>query len=261
MKLGIIGLGAMSTAILEGLHTIEFFDMSTIHASTQSQEKLKNICTTYNIKPAFSNRELVEVADIILIATKPEDLKKVANDINPYLNDKPIISIAAKTPISTLIDIFGERAIIRIMPNLSVKFRQSVSAMATHNTTQQQEDFITNFLSLLGTIEEIPESMFSGFIGLSSSGIALVIDFIDALAKAGLAEGFTYEQALRIVSLTTKSAAHNVLNSKETPQELIAKVTSKKGTTAAGLRVLKEENFNEIISKAVLAIIDKDKRG
>ena len=76
-----------------------------------------------------------------------------------------------------------------------------------------------------------------------------------------LEENFTYEQALRIVSLTTKSAAHYVLNSKETPPQLIARVASKKGTTAKGLEVLDDNNFDAIINMAIKAIIEKDKKG
>lgn len=261
MKLGIIGLGSMSTALLEGLHSVEFYNMSTIYASTHSQDTLENISKAFSINPAYSNKELVDQTDIILLAVKPEDLPLLAEEIKPYLHNKPIISIAAKTSINTLIELFGERPIIRIMPNLSVKFRQSVTAITYHNTTQVQEEFITNLFSILGTILEIPESQFSGFIGLSSSAIALVFKFIDAIAKSGLEENFTYEQALRIVSLTTKSAAHNVLNSKETPPQLIARVASKKGTTAKGLEVLDDNNFDAIINMAIKAIIEKDKKG
>lgn len=261
MKLGIIGLGSMSTAIIEGLHSIEFFNMSTIYASTHSQDKLENLSKIYSINPAYSNKELVESTDIILLAVKPEDLPELADEIKLYLQNKPIISMAAKTPISTLIALFGDRPFIRIMPNLSIKFRQSVTAIAYHNTTTQQEDYISNILSLLGTIFELPEEQFSGFIGLSSSAIALVFQFIDAIAKSGLQENFTYEQALRIVSLTTKSAAHNVLTSKETPSELIAKVASKKGTTAEGLQVLEDNDFDGLIHRAIEAIILKDKKG
>lgn len=261
MKLGFIGLGSMSTAIIEGIKNSHDYDMNKIYASSRNTSKLEKHCDKLGINACITKEELIETSDVIIIAVKPEDLKELSKEVRILLKNKPIISMAAKTSFNNLIGYFGERPIIRIMPNLNVAINQGSTAIAMYNTSGSLNKFIDNLFNLLGKTYKLDEKQFSGFIAMAGSAPALIYRFINELSKAGVEEGFSKEEALSIVSQTFNGSSQYLSQSTDDPQALIARVSSKGGTTIEGLNVFDELNFDEMIRKAAEAIIIKDKKG
>ena len=261
MKLGFLGLGNMSTAIIEGLKNSNKYDMSRVYANSRNISELNIGCNRLGINACFSKEELIEKSDIIILGVKPEDLKELSKDIKKTLGDKAIVSMAAKTSFKTLSDYFGKRPVIRIMPNLNVAINQGSTAIASQNSNYDLDKYIEELFDLIGKTYKIEEEQLSGFIALAGSSPALIYRFIDELAKVGIEEGFTKEEALSIVSQTFIGSSYYLSQSNDQPEELIAKVSSKGGTTIEGLNVFDDYNFNEIIKKAAQAIIIKDKKG
>ena len=261
MKIGFIGLGSMSSAIIQGLKNTKEFDLNTIYASSHNSSTIKERCQTLGINACLSNQELIESTDVIIIGVKPENLKDLAKEINPYLKEKAIISMAAKTPFDTLVSYFGERSMIRIMPNLNVTINKGSTAIASYKGGKDLEDFVEKIFNLLGHTYKLKEEQFSGFIAMAGSAPALIYRFINELAKAGIQEGFTKEESLDIVSQTVIGSSEYLSQSSDDPEILISRVSSKGGTTIEGLNVFDELKFNELIQKATEAIIIKDKKG
>lgn len=257
MKLGFIGLGNMSYAIIQGLKNSNNFDMHTIYASARNQKKLKERADTLNINTLPSNQELIDTVDVVFLGVKPEDLKS----LNLNLKDKPIVSMAAKTTIDDLIQIFGDRSIVRIMPNLNASINMGTTAYLFHNTSDELHNKTIEILNIIGDAYEVEEHQMSGFIALAGSSPALIYRFIDMLAKSALNEGFSKEDALQIVSKTMIGSAKYLSLSEDDPQTLINKVASKGGTTREGLNVFDKRDFDSIIKESAQAIIEKDKLG
>lgn len=257
MKLGFIGLGNMSYAIIQGLKNSNKFDMNTIYASARNQDKLKERTDALGIHAVSSNEELIDTVDVVFLGVKPEDLR----NLNINLKDKAIVSMAAKTTLQDLIDIFGERSIVRIMPNLNASINMGATAYLFHNSNEALQDKTIEILNLIGNAYEIEEHQMSGFIALAGSSPALIYRFIDMLAESALSEGFNKEEALQIVSNTMIGSANYLSQSEDDPQTLINKVASKGGTTREGLNVFDARNFDNIIKESAHAIITKDKLG
>lgn len=254
MKLGFIGFGNMSMAMVEGLKASKKFNMENIYASAQNKEKLENNCEKLKINATKDNQDCIDKSDLIFIGVKPESL----HTLNLDFKGKPVISMAAKTNFEALETFFGPQNFYRIMPNLNVKQNMGVIALS-HQYEKNLELYYT--LSLLGHVYEMEEHMISGFIALAGSSPALMYRFIDALSDAVLDEGFTKQEALEIVSYTMMGSAQTVLNAKESPKTLVEKVSSKGGTTIEGLKVFDDYHFEDTMKKAARAIIDKDKMG
>lgn len=261
MKLGFLGLGAMSTAIINGLRNSKDYDLKTINASSRNLEELKFNCEELGIVSCSSNKELIKNSDVIILGVKPEDLKDLGKEINVYLEDKPIISMAAKTPIKRLIEYFGERPIIRIMPNLNVTINKGSTAITTYNASDDLKESVDSLFSLLGSTYKLEEEQLSGFIAMAGSSPALIYRFINELAKAGMSEGFSKKEALSIVAQTVIGSSEYLSQSEDDPEKLISRVSSKGGTTIEGLKVFDEFNFDTTIKKALEAIVEKDKTG
>ena len=89
--------------------------------------------------------------------------------------------------------------------------------------------------------------------GLSGSGPAYLYRFVHALSQAGEKLGLPASLAHRLALKTALGSALTLQHTGKMPSELIPLVSSKKGTTLAGLKVLDRKKFNGIIHETVRA--------
>ena len=71
MKLGIIGVGHLSTAILKGLLRADFMPAGEIVLSPRGHSI--ELCRQFGFQIAESNTSLVENCDTILLSVRPQD--------------------------------------------------------------------------------------------------------------------------------------------------------------------------------------------
>lgn len=89
---------------------------------------------------------------------------------------------------------------------------------------------------------------------VSGSGPAYVFHFVEALAAAGVRQGFDAEQAMRLARQTVIGAAALLEADPSSVATLRQNVTSPKGTTEAALGVLMAPNgLSNLMEKTVLA--------
>ncbi|MEM1268002.1 MAG: pyrroline-5-carboxylate reductase dimerization domain-containing protein, partial [Pseudomonadota bacterium] len=92
----------------------------------------------------------------------------------------------------------------------------------------------------------------------SGSGPAYVFHFIEGLAEAGEALGLPSDLALTLARETVAGAGVLARSSGEAPGSLREKVTSPGGTTAAALRVLRDDGrLGALLKEATTAARDR----
>jgi pyrroline-5-carboxylate reductase len=79
------------------------------------------------------------------------------------------------------------------------------------------------------------------------------MQFIHAMAMAGVEQGIPYHQSLTAARDVTESAALLLRSTNEHPQSTISKVCSPAGTTIAGIRALADHSFDRAVMAAVAA--------
>jgi len=95
--------------------------------------------------------------------------------------------------------------------------------------------------------------------GLSGSGPAYVLAFIDALAQAGVKQGLSYQQALDLATQTLYGTAKMLRETKEHPAVLRDKITSPAGTTIYGLHEIEKGKLKDTIMNAVESATKRSK--
>ena len=81
MKIGFIGCGNMASAILKGILKSGEVAATDIIASAKSDKTREKIEKELGIKKADTNAQVVEFADVVFLAVKPQFLEGVLDEI------------------------------------------------------------------------------------------------------------------------------------------------------------------------------------
>ncbi|CAH2760766.1 pyrroline-5-carboxylate reductase [Erysipelothrix amsterdamensis] len=257
MKIGFIGVGNMANAIIKGID-----NKDSIYISGRTYESTCDKAQILGVHPCKSNQECAQTVDLLFLSVKPEMFETIFAEIKPVLDHQTLVSIAAKKTLEDIEVLSGSMPIIRVMPNLNVAIQRGISAICHNNrVTTDALIEVQGIFDALGGFVSIPESQFSGFIGIAGSSPAFVFKFIDELAKSVLDEGFDYDTALKITCAAVTGSAEYLSQSGEPADVLVDRVCSPGGTTIEGVRALDANGFAKAIHAASQATILKDKQG
>lgn len=253
-NIGFIGAGAMGSALIAGLIKSGLVSPDKIFAYDISKERLENLKKDYGIRVAHDSRSVVERAEVIILAVKPQNLPEAVQGLSFGLSHL-IISVAAGISLKQLMDWLGpELAIIRAVPNTPALVGEGITALAANPAvTAEQKELALAIFGSVGRALMLPEEQLNAVTGLSGSGPAYVYLMIEALADGGVWCGLPRDVALELAAQTFLGAAKMVLLTGEHPAMLKDKVASPGGTTIAGLGVLERRGVRGALMEAVKA--------
>lgn len=176
---------------------------------------------------------------VLVLAVKPQMMADALGEL-PVLKDTLVVSVAAGTVISTFEGAFPGAAIVRVMPNTPAAIGKGISAIIGNTAaTVAHLDLAEALMAAVGRVVRLKsEDQMDAVTGLSGSGPAYVFHMIEAMAKAGEAQGLAPALALELARMTVAGAGTLAIDTDEDPAVLRENVTSPGGTTAAGLKVL-----------------------
>lgn len=251
MRQGFIGFGNLAKAIYQGLKedkNIEFAYFDIIKKDIDI--------------PHFENMEsLVSFADVIWLTVKPQNIAEILEELKLCkIKEKTVASpVAGKTIAYIEHFLGGELPIVRIMPNLAIAYRRSVTAFTTNQPDNSKTIDIFNLLGRLGKVVRLDESSFDLFTSVFGSGPAFILAFIqifkNKMHEFNLPGQLPDELLLELIQGTTIYFAQNRKN--HTIEELIENITSKGGTTQAGLDYFRTHEIGKLIEGVIDAARDR----
>ncbi len=257
MKIAIVGAGNMGGAIAKGLCRGTLVKAKDIFVSDVSVDSLNNIRSGGDdIRISSSNTEIVNGADVVILAVKPWLIDFVAREIADQLDFKKqiIVSIAAGIDLDTLANRFGNSAaLFRVIPNTAIEIRESVSTVASRNASDEQEELIRTLFEELGMVFMVPESQLNAFMSLSSCGIAYAFRYIRAAMEGAVEMGIYPGVAKEVVMQTLKGAVSLLEHNNSHPEVEIDKVTTPGGITIKGLNEMEANGFTNAVIKGLKA--------
>jgi len=209
-----------------------------------------------NSRLASDNVSLLEGAEIIVLAVKPQIMPAVLKEISEHLGQRHlVVSIAAGVTLGTLSRVLpaGTR-IVRVMPNTPCLVGLGASCYSRGKEASVGDGKqVRQILESVGRAYEVDEKMLDAVTGLSGSGPAFVYRMIETMAEGGQTGGLPKELAIELAAQTARGAAEMVLTTANSPVELRQQVTSPGGTTLAGLDALEKLNGPDAFRVAVEA--------
>ena len=255
-KVGVIGVGRMGKALLEGL-TSKLVSPQSITVFDVDPAKL-NLVKKNGVRLAVSNHEVISSSDIVLLAVKPQVIDEVLSEIKAQVNEQQIIiSIAAGITLKHLAQYLKTKKIFRVMPNNPSLVGEGIAAVAGNDKSSLK--IVKKIFAAVGEVVEVKEEMMDAVTGLSGSGPAFVYLFIKGLIDAGLELGLKQEDAEQLTYQTVLGAVAVLKNTKKSPTKLIDMVKSPGGTTVEGLKILEKGNFEGMVKQAVVAAARRSK--
>lgn len=248
-KIGFIGCGKMAGAIIKGTISSKFVPKDDIKGSEVNCEIAESAQKRLGIEVLTDNKFLTIDSDVIFIATKPNYVGEVLEEIKDELTpEKLVVSIAAGVSTSKIENIIGRNRVIRVMPNTPALVLEGMSGVCKGAfATDEDVQFVMEMLSNIGKCVEVSEDQIDIVTAISGSGPAFFYKVIEDMARAGEKLGLEYDKSLLLATQTALGSAKMITNRGETSvQTLIDNVATKGGCTFVGISVMNDENSDKL---------------
>ena len=262
-----IGGGNMGRALISGLLANGFNSnqISVVEANAATALKLHEDFGIQSIGTIEQIRFDSSKNNAVVMAIKPQDFNVVAKSLAAKLKHDSgsgplILSIAAGIRLKDMSRWLNHARCVRAMPNTPALIGKGITGLfadtAINESDRNLAQTICNAVGQSVWVAE--ENLMDAVTAISGSGPAYVFAFLEAMQSAGEKLGLDAVSARKLAYATLEGASQLAHNSDEQAGVLRERVTSKGGTTAAALEVMKQQGWQEILEKAIDAA---DQRG
>ena len=262
-----IGGGNMGRALISGLlaNGFEANQLSVVEANASTGIQLhadfgvQVIGALEQIAFDFSKN------NVVVMAIKPQDFNVVAKTLSSKLKHVTapgplILSIAAGIRIQDMSRWLDHERCVRAMPNTPAFIGKGITGLFADAAVNQSDrtlaETICNAVGQTVWVNE--EKLMDAVTAVSGSGPAYVFAFLEAMQASGEKLGLDAATARKLAYATLEGATQLANNSDDHAGVLRERVTSKGGTTAAALDILKQLDWHGALEKAIDAA---NKRG
>ncbi len=250
----------MAASLLNGL-TASGHEPKQLWVSDISQETLDTLSSSLGIHVTQNNRDVINAADVVVLAVKPQILAQVAKEIRPYLRPgQMVVSIAAGVTLERLsLWLPPDTPVVRCMPNTpALVLTGATGLFANVNVSLEQRNLAESILRAVGLALWVEsESDLDAVTAVSGSGPAYFFLLMEGMEKAALELGLNEATARLLIQQTALGAAKIALESPESPAELRRRVTSPGGTTQQAIEAFERGGFTALVAKALHAARDR----
>ena len=249
----------MATATLMGI-TANSPDMSNIVLFNRHVEKIEKY-RPLGAQIALTLKEAVEGAKYVLLCVQPQSFPEILPQLAGCedVSEKVFVTMAAGISTETVSAAAGGAAVIRVMPNTPMLIGKGVIAACRNGKVSDEDfDYVCNIFASSGSVIKIDETEMNRIICVTGSSPAYVFMMIKAMCEGAQAQGLSIDGAslgekelTNAICDTIIGAAELMKSETKTPDEQIATVASKGGTTERAVAELERFNFREAIVSAM----------
>lgn len=258
LPIGFLGAGNMAEALARGILAAGLARPDQLLLSDVRADRLEALARDLGGATIHaSNAEVVAKSGTVVFAVKPQVMPAVLEEIGP-LDGHPrrlYVTICAGIRSAWIEARLGPGArVVRAMPNTPALIGLGATALcAGAAATPADLDACLALFRAVGVAVTLEERLLDAVTGLSGSGPAYVFLAIEGLLRAAREQGIPDAEGELLVKQMVLGAATLAMRGPQSPAELRRAVTSPKGTTEAGLRVLADRGFEQSLVDAVAA--------
>jgi pyrroline-5-carboxylate reductase len=251
MRVGFIGSGNMARALARGWG-------DPVLCTDSGSGSAAALAAELGGEALASNRELVERADLVVLAHKPKQLAEVAEEAAVAADGKIVVSILGGTTQAAVRAAWPGATVFRVEPNTPVEVRRGVLAFAQPDAPVDpgRHEQVRELFARLGTVVAIPEPLVGVAGGCSGVGPAYWALFAEAHIEAAIRHGLPAHLARELVTGTLAGTAALLAEGDGDTLALRRAVTSPGGSTARGLAALERGGVRAALHAAMDEVVD-----
>ncbi len=260
-KATFIGGGNMGGALVRCL-IARGLPADRISVGEASQARRIALADELGVHVSADNREIVEGADIVVLAVKPQDLAMTVRPLAEVFARRPplVLSIAAGIRVADIAGWCGPGVpVVRAMPNRPALNGVGATAIyAPAGVAPERRQLAEEVLAAVGTTVWVSEEDALDVVtALSGSGPAYFFLLAEAMTDAAVMLGLPHASAQELTIQTLFGSGRMARDSDGDLARLRAEVTSKGGTTEAALRSFDGANLRGIVAAALKAATER----
>ncbi|HEY8637635.1 MAG TPA: pyrroline-5-carboxylate reductase [Solirubrobacteraceae bacterium] len=244
--LGLIGAGNMARALARGWG-------EPVLATDSGSGRAQALVDELGGEVVASNADLVERADVVVLAHKPHQLDAVAQDAAGGAPGKLVVSVLAGTPLERLAAAWPGANVVRAMPNTPVEVQAGVTIIAEGDGADEARALFER----VGRVFVLPEALLdvaTATTGVAPAYVALIAEAqIDAAVKQGLPAPLAAEMFVA----TLIGSAQLIAARDHDTLAVRREVTSPGGSTARGVAALERNRLRSAFAEAMAAVLGR----
>ena len=205
------------------------------------------------------NQDLAESCTALLLAVPPRDFPAIDVDAA----DRLVISVMAGVTIDRMAEVTGARRVVRAMSNPAADLGLAYSPWcASDAVTAEDRALVQALFEACGQADEVPnEDQIDYFTALTGPTPGFVAYYADCMIAAAVKQGIDAKIAERAVRQLFHASGVLLARAEESPAAQVQVLIDYAGTTAAGLRVLRDSTLADAIKAGLAAAYEKARGG
>ncbi len=254
-KLAIIGLGKIGGALASSLVRNKIVSKENIVGTTGHRDSALEAAKRYGIRTLTDNVQAIRDAQIVILAVKPQTMKRVLTEIQDTVReDQLVITLAAARTTRFIEETLQKKIpVVRAMPNTPCLVNAGMTVLCPGRyATKEHIEIARKIFASVGLVAIIDnEDLMDAVTALSGSGPAYAYIMIEALAEGGVKVGLPRSLSTILAAQSLLGAAKMVLETGEHPAKLKDEVTTPAGVTIDGIMALEDGGIRVTLIKTV----------
>jgi pyrroline-5-carboxylate reductase len=254
-KIAIIGLGKIGGALASSLVRNKIVSRHHLVGTTGHRDSALEAAKRYGIRTLTDNIQAIRDAQLIILAVKPQTMKKVLTEIKDAIReDQLLITLAAARTTRFIEETLQKKiAVVRAMPNTPCLVNAGMTVLCPGRyATHEHIEIARQIFAAVGLVAVIDnEDLMDAVTALSGSGPAYAYIMIEALAEGGVKVGLPRSLSTLLAAQSLLGAAKMVLETGEHPAKLKDEVTTPAGVTIDGIMALEDGGIRVTLIKTV----------
>lgn len=258
--IGFLGAGNMATAIMGGI--VKTGLDAGLLAYDIAVEKTAALKEKWGIRVADSPAQLAEESDYLFLAVKPQNFEEALADLRDSVKKETVIvSIAAGITADYISAALGFAArVVLVMPNTPLLLGSGASALSKSAAVPDEAfAYVRHIFDCAGITAVIPQEKMNEIIPINGSSPAFLYRYAQLFIEYGKSVGLEEEVCLRLFAQTMIGSARMMTESGYSLAELIQMVSSRGGTTIAGLEGLAEQGLPQAVKSCCEKCVQRAK--
>lgn len=237
--LGVIGVGAIATAIVTGLS--ESGEPPEILLSPRNAELAGKLAASYpNVRVADSNQAVVDQSAVVLLCVRPADAQRVISEL--AFHNQSVISVMAGIPLDALRELVAPaQNTARVIPLPSVAVRRGITPLYPVIEPAR------SVFNRLGRVIEVADESAFDLFSAATATIAAHFVYLERISAWLTAQGIEQQAAQAYVGTMFGEIAASLHGSDLDFGKLMREHATPGGINELFCRVVSEEGMWETV--------------